>query len=317
VTPLSPPVFLIGAPRSGTSLLYKGLCLHPHAAWISNWVRRFPRYAPIAVLNRISSLSPDFRRQVWFGTDSNAYVYGTRRQIWERIFPMPVEGETVFAHCGVAADGSSSDGDITEQAAALRRQLSSIARFAGGHVLLNKRIANNRRISLLLRAFPPARFIEIVRDGRAVAYSLSRVDWWLDSHVWWWEGRTPRQWAAEGRNPWEMCARHWVEEIRATNEGKQGVPEGQLLQVRYEDFIKEPIEIFDRLARFCDLRPEVKWENALKELSFPNKNETWHRRMTNGDVATIERIQRETLVELNYHVNGDREDPISREGPTG
>ncbi|MBV9253816.1 MAG: sulfotransferase, partial [Actinobacteria bacterium] len=36
------PLFLVGAPRSGTSLLYKALCLHPDAAYISNWVNRFP-----------------------------------------------------------------------------------------------------------------------------------------------------------------------------------------------------------------------------------------------------------------------------------
>ena len=40
-----PPTFLIGAARSGTSLLYKGLCLHPDAAYFNNnYVRRLPRH---------------------------------------------------------------------------------------------------------------------------------------------------------------------------------------------------------------------------------------------------------------------------------
>jgi hypothetical protein len=30
------PLFLVGVPRSGTTLLYKLLCLHPDVAYISN-----------------------------------------------------------------------------------------------------------------------------------------------------------------------------------------------------------------------------------------------------------------------------------------
>ena len=36
------PVFLLGPARSGTSLLYKLLCLHRDVAFISNYVARAP-----------------------------------------------------------------------------------------------------------------------------------------------------------------------------------------------------------------------------------------------------------------------------------
>ena len=309
------PVFLIGAARSGTSLLYKGLCLHPETAWISNWVRRFPRLAPLAALNRTTSLAPRIRRQVWFGADSNAYVYGTKRKVWERIFPMPVEGETVYARSGIGADGKANGEEAAQQAAALRRQFGLIHQFAGGRVFINKRIANNRRIPLLLDAFPDARFIEIIRDGRAVAYSLSRVDWWPDSHVWWY-GKSPKEWDAEGKDPWELCARNWVEEIREIRRGKQLVPDGQLLEVKYEDFLENPLEGFIRLANFSDLEPVSKWQNALRELSFPDKNEAWRRRLNSAAIATIEDVQRETLTSLSYDVGSShREVDLIREDP--
>jgi hypothetical protein len=307
VTSTLQPVFLIGAARSGTSLLYKGLCLHPEAAWISNWVRRFPHLIPLAALNRTSSLAPKIRRQVWFGTDSNAYVYGTTRKLSERIFPMPVEGETVYARSGIGADGKAAGVDALQQAAALRRQFDLIHRFAGGRVFINKRIANNRRIPLLMLAFPGARFIEIIRDGRAVAYSLSRVDWWPDSHVWWC-GKSPKQWAAEGGDSWELCARNWVEEIHAIDRGKQLIPAGQVLEVKYEDFLDHPFEQFIRLAEFCGLSPVPKWQNALRELSFPDKNEVWRRQLGTAEVATIEDVQRQTLMSLNYDVGSSQRD---------
>src|SRR6266542_2501848 len=114
------PLFIVGAPRSGTSLLYKLLCLHPRAAWISNWGRRAPGQPALAMLNRLAPRLPATRRRAWFGADG----------------------------------------------------------------------------------------------GNAYAYSLSRVDWWEDGVVWWY-GQTPRRWREEGRDPWELCALHWVRELAA------------------------------------------------------------------------------------------------------
>src|SRR5262245_41010193 len=89
-------VFLLGAPRSGTSLLYKALCMHPEAVWISNWLRKYPDAPVLAAASRLPRRLPECRRRVWFGSDSNAYVYGHHRPLWERAFPMPVEGEPIF-----------------------------------------------------------------------------------------------------------------------------------------------------------------------------------------------------------------------------
>ena len=95
------PVFLVGAPRSGTSLVYKALCVHRDASYISNWVRLFPAIPQLAVLNRAAVRLPELRRRAWFGGGDNAYVYGSRRPLWQRAFPMPVEGEPLYARAGV------------------------------------------------------------------------------------------------------------------------------------------------------------------------------------------------------------------------
>ena len=73
-------------------------------------------------------------------------------------------------------------------------------------------------IPALAELFPRARFVSIVRDGRAVACSLSRVHWWPDLTVWWYGG-TPGRWQEEGRDPWELCARHWVRELAVLEQG--------------------------------------------------------------------------------------------------
>ena len=287
------PLFLVGAPRSGTTLLYKALCLHPDVAFISNWGRRAPGLPALALLNRVPRHLPEARRAAWFGPGAaNAYAYGRRRPLWERLFPAPVEGEPLYRHCGVGEDAHGPPDP--EVAARLRRSFAAVQRFAGGSLLVSKRIANNRRVGFLAAVFPEARFVHLVRDGRAVAFSLSRVDWWQDDVVWWY-GDTPRRWADEGGDPWELCARHWVRELAVVEEGLAAVPESQRLEVRYEDLVDAPIAGVQRVAAFAGLAADPGWVDELGRLGYPNRNEAWRDKLPSDVRARIEELQ---LVEL-------------------
>ena len=291
------PLFIIGAPRSGTSLLYKLLCLHPEAAWISNWSRRAPGVPAVAGLNRIASRFPATRRSVWFGSDAaNAYVYGRRRALWERLYPMPVEGEPVYRHCGIGEDptGGRSEG---AQADCLRRAFAGLRRWSGGRVLVSKRIANNQRIPFLATAFLAARFVHLIRDGRAVAYSLTRVDWWEDGVVWWY-GDTPRRWREGGGDPWELAATHWVRELTSIGEGLGAVAPERQLELRYEELVGEPVAVLRRVAGFAGLADDPGWVAELRRLRYPNKNEAWREGLAPAARDRVETIQREELLRL-------------------
>ena len=296
-----PPLFLVGPARSGTSLLYKALCLHPDASYISNWVARFPRWPRLAWLNRIASRFPGLRRRAWFGDDSNAYVYGTRRSLAVRLVPMPVEGEPVYAACGVPLfDDAAPERTVREQAA-LRSCFAKIRTAGGGTVLVNKRIGNNRRIPFLAAAFAGARFVAIVRDGRGVALTLSKVDWWERSVLPWY-GKTPARWAAEGRDPWEACARNWVEDVHAIEEGLAGVPDSRVLRLTYESFVNSPLESLVRIAGFAGFAHDADWERSLTRLTFPDRNEAWRSELEPATLATITAVQRPTLEAYGYDV---------------
>ena len=290
------PVFLVGAPRSGTSLVYKALCLHPDAAYISNWVRLLPAVPQLAVLNRAATRLPELRRRAWFVGGDNAYVYGRRRPLWERAFPMPVEGEPLYARAGVG-DGMGGNGAVDLER--LRTSFAAIRRAGGGTTVVNKRVANNRRIPLLLEAFPRARFVEIVRDGRAVALSLANVDWWPDSVVWWC-GKTPRQWEAEGRDPWELCARVWVEEMHATEQGLAAVPEGRRHSITYEQLVSDPMQTLSDVAAFSGLDPDAAGGSWLAGIEFPDRNEAWRQRLDAAAIATIEAVGGDDLRRHGY-----------------
>ncbi len=274
------------------------LCLHPEAAYFNNWMRRLPRHPAVSVTNRVARRSADARRRVWFGDGSNAYVYSRRRGLAERLFPMPVEGEPVFAACGVP-EFEALPGDTSAAERALRRSVAGVVRWGGGSVFLNKRIANNRRIGLLASAFPGARFVVITRDGRAVASSLARVDWWENSTVWWY-GDTPRAWELSGRDPWELCARNWVEEVRAIEAGVAALDDNRVLRLTYEQFITEPWRVLAQVADFARLHPDPSWRSEVERLSFPNRNESWRAHLSAEVVGRIEAVQGEELRRHGY-----------------
>lgn len=291
----SGPLFLVGAPRSGTTLVYKLLCLHPDTAWISNWVRKFPALPQLAALNAVPKMLPGMRQRAWFGEDSNAYVYGSRRRLGERLFPAPAEGEPVFRRAGLGEEEISDPCYVDPHTAEeLRRAFATIRRFSSGDCLVSKRVANNRRIPLLGEAFPGARFVEIVRDGRAVAHSLSTVDWWRSSTVWW-NGMTPAEWEAQGGDPWVLCARAWIEELEVTRRGLATLAPSRVLQIRYEDFVAQPEELLEEIRRFASLPRSHRWSKAVGACDVRPCRSAWKERLSEQAVSTIEGIQSEML----------------------
>jgi len=292
------PAFVLGAPRSGTSLVYKLLCLHPQAAWLSNYVRRAPGVGWLGAVNRLSAALPQRRRAVWFGPGAgDAYAYGRSRSAGERLFPQPVEGEPVFTHHGISDDPAvaAPPGSAT----GLARTFEQVRRASGGRVLVNKRIANNGRVGVLAEAFPRARFVRITRDGRAVAASLAGVDWWPSSRLWWYGG-TPEHWAAEGGDPLALCAEHWVREVGLLE--RQVADHGvEVLDVRYEDVVAEPVTVLAAVAAHAGLdADDRRWRAELGQVRFPDRTDGWRRRLDPEAVDRVEEIQGPTLVRLGY-----------------
>lgn len=292
-----PPVFILGAPRSGTTLLYKSLALHPDAAWINNYQRRLPRLPALAGLNRVPGRATQTRQRVWFGAaGDNAYRYASARSSLERWFPQPVEGEPQFRLRGIPE--VSDRVHPTDQQRQLRRDFDRMVQASGARVVLSKRIGHNTRVPLLHGIFPEARFISLTRDGRAVAASLVRVDWWQDGPLWWYGG-TPRQWEGNGGNPLELAARHWVEETKAIDAGLAGVDGDQVLRLRYEDLVEQPGSILGSAAEFAGLRPSRAWREALSGVRFAGPDKAWRDALgENAEMVTA--IEGEQLAALGY-----------------
>ncbi len=295
--------FIVGAGRSGTTLLYKLLCLHPGVGFISNYDNRLSGLAP-ALMQRVFRHAYRAKLAAWFGRSGAAYM--VRRRALMKLVPSPVEGEQLFRACGISG-AAGADGAIAPAALAeLRRRLERIGAGAGTPVTLCKRTAINRFIGSLDAAMPGSRYIHLIRDGRDVANSLSRVDWW-NRHVVWWDGRTAGEMEKAGEPRLAVCARNWVAEVEAIQRGLAGVDRTRVLEIHYEDLLERPIPVLGNVLGFLGLELGHAMSAAVTALALrrrsPGGPSGWSERdrsLVNSEAAPL-------LAQFGYLETGEVE----------
>lgn len=166
-TSLYKPIFLVGCPRSGTTLLQRMLNAHPELAIApeTHFMRRFwqqrLRYGPLNDDNNFRRLIQDITRMPEFEE------MGLSPGLFEQEARM---GERTYA---------SLFGLL----------LLQFARQQGVWIVGEKTPDHLLHMQTLQQFFPTARFIHIVRDPRAVVNSLRNVPWskgtlTKDAEVW-------------------------------------------------------------------------------------------------------------------------------------
>lgn len=237
------PMFVLGCARSGTTLLQLMLHAHPRMA-----VPPETRFVPEA-----------YHRRVQFGDLSDtANLDGLLDWIMERkqskFRDLHLDPDTVRRRAHeVPPTLGSVLGVFLEQYAARWDK----PRWG------DKRPSYVRRMPLLLRLFPDAQFIHIIRDGRDCVASLKRMPWW-----------------EHGVPP---AVYYWVQAMRAGDWARANLRADQYVEVYYEDLVLEPRRELQRLCDFLAepfdeamLEPNVQSSEAVPK----RKRARWHERTT-------------------------------------
>lgn len=248
------PIFVVGAPRSGTTVIFNTFAARPDLAWFTQHLNRLPGWPSVTALARLADLFPQARKSI---TRSD-----TARRWWEKARIGPVEGYPVwerYAGRRFVYESLVGEHPTPEQRDELRTLVGKLVRYQGKDRFATK-ITGPARIGFLADAFPDALFMNVIRDGRAVARSLLRVDFW--SGTWRetsvaWEGVLGEadlgRWREVGEPPLGLAALQWQALVRAAREeAKQYVPE-RYAEVRYEDFVADPHATIDEMTSFCEL----------------------------------------------------------------
>jgi hypothetical protein len=285
MAPTNRPIFLVGCPRSGTTLL--SVMLHAH-----------PR---IAMPPETRFLRPIYRERLAFG---DLTVAENRRRLAER---MTGKG-TKFA------DLRLDRKDVIEKIVAAPPTVGSaagtvwreFARTRGKERWGEKRPSYWRDIGAILRLFPEAQIVHLVRDGRSCVASLKKVTWW--------EAGVTGAMAS-----WTMADA----ELRRVG---RRLPTDSYYRLRYEDLLADPSDQLGRLCRYLgedfdaamldystaaqDIVPARKsWHARTKGGLDTGRIEAWRRTLAPVEIGLFERVARRGLQRNGYELSGAGTNP--------
>jgi hypothetical protein len=289
----APAPFIVGAPRSGTTMLRLMLDAHPDLAIPPEtyfavaardaWVRaREAGGDPVAAL--VEAVT-SHRRWPGMGVDASAFAARVKSVAPEG----PGDALRCFFQLYAESRGKPRWGDKTPNYA--------------------------KRIRMIHRLLPEARFVHLIRDGRAWARSILGL--WI------------------GPDTIEGCAREWVAVIDKARRQAAQLPAGRYLELRYEDLVREPdaslrrvadlleLPFDDRMLRFHEHASErergVRLETSrrgdpidpdvreglganLTKPPDPALIDRWRVELDPADIRTFDSIAGERLRELGYGI---------------
>lgn len=181
----------------------------------------------------------------------------------------------------------------------LRGNFAWYQRITGARVVLNKHPENTLRIHYLMRIFPEALLIHIVRDGRAAVCSNFTSASKKAARARPFGGyMRPPGWREHLDRPLlEQLAWMWNESVLyASQEGaRYGA---QFLELRYEELGERLPEIAERVWRWAGL--EVRPEHLARLPVVDNRNDKWRRTLDAQQIAIVERLAQAGLERFGY-----------------
>ncbi|BAF72483.1 sulfotransferase family protein [Sulfurovum sp. NBC37-1] len=285
------PIFIFGTGRSGTTVFHEMLCEHPNLAWTSHFCNFFPAKP---VVNRALMHAIDIP---WLGKVLKKKIVPVETyRFWDHYFP----GFSLPCRDLVASDASVR---IKKRLNAPMSKLTTQKRDRIAH-----KITGWPRIGFLNEVFPDAKFIHVVRDGRAVANSMLNVDFWdgWEGPAKWIYGSLPKQyekeWNSYNQSFVVLAALQWKMLMDAAAEALKQIDPSRVLEIRYEDMCPDPIPTFKKVAEFCDIPWDEKFEGKLKNYTMRNTNDKYKKDLTLQQQDMLNAVLHEYLHELGYSV---------------
>jgi hypothetical protein len=288
-------VFLIGTGRCGSTLVHQLLARHPDVGFISNLEDRLPGL-PAAARRSANAL---YRRAPVPASGTGWLRYAPSeayRALAREVSPMVTEPSRDL----LAADAMPWLADRFESFFATR------ARAQGKPVFLHK-FTGWPRTGFVGQVFPGARFINVVRDGRAVVASGLRTPWWRGHQGperWPWGPLPPAyaaEWEASGRSFVLLAGLGWKLLMDAFAAARDLVPPGQWLDVRFEDVLANPGPCFKEMLDLMGLEENRSFTRSLSRTRFAaDRREAFRSQLGPAAVQLLERSLADHLRAWGY-----------------
>jgi hypothetical protein len=288
------PIFIVGTGRCGSTAFHRLLGMHPQLMWLSGFAEEFPH-------------RPSWNR--WAVTAMGSPVL--RRIFGTRIKPDENYGFWYTHAYGFAEPGRDLlRSDVTPR---VKKQVYAVieAMLTPKRSRMLVKLTGWSRIGFLNEIFEDAKFIHIVRDGRAVASSLLHIN------AWQWRGwYGPYSWrygplSAEDHAAWEASNRsfavlaglQWKIHTRAIEAARQTLDPKRFLEVRYETLCEQPLETCLRVLEFAELQRAPDFERQVKRTPMKDMTARWRVDLNAEQQAQLTDVLREDLQRYGYDVS--------------
>ena len=258
------PIFILGCPRSGMTLLRLMLRTHPRIA-----------------------IAPETR--FLLSAYENRAAYGDLRHLANRraLAEWIVAGAgTRFTELGLdphAVAAEIIDGPPT-LGSAVGVVLRAYARGQGRSRWGDMRPAYIQHIDVLLRLFPDTQIVHVVRDGRDCVAALKRSPWW--------------------RMGTYHAIATWTQAIDAGRAASRRLPADTYIEVQYENLVADPSSALMRLCAFLEEEyvpamseqtepSSMEWQNWSTAGSRPQGLASW-------ELDLCETVMTERLMSYGY-----------------
>jgi len=169
---------------------------------------------------------------------------------------------------------------------------------------VNKHPENSLRMRYLLKAFPDALFVHLIREGRATVesnYSRTLRD---PFRTHWPFGQFPKppKWREYLSLPLvEQFARQWVDVIEHIRQvaNAERLVDSRYLEVRYEKFCDSPRQVLELADAFCGLSP-ARRDYAMIGDGLSDQNQRWRATLSADQIIRIDSIVSELNHALGY-----------------
>jgi hypothetical protein len=240
-----PPIFIIGAPRTGTTLFYQVLIDRYKFGYFSNFMAAFPLAPAIAAWwQRTASSRPAPRPEYTSDRGRTDGPHGPNEAgaFWYRWFP---RGDNIYVPPGATPAASLAE---------LRREVAGMSRIFRSSVVF-KNVYNSMRIAPLTEATPEASFVVCRRNPLDTAQSIlkNRVQTYQAKDRWW--SLPPREFSEIRRHPyWEQVAEQVFYTYEQISRDAQALGADRFYDVHYEELCRDVHGTLAGLERFLDQR---------------------------------------------------------------
>jgi hypothetical protein len=287
-------VFVLGTGRCGSTLVEEVLCRHPSVGFVSNLEDRFK--LPVSAGRWNGSL---YRRLPAAVTQKSRLRYAPSEAY--RVLSREVSPVLASAPRDLVAS------DVTPWLESRFRAFFTDRAHAQGTDTFLHKFTGWPRSGFIRGVFPSARFIHVVRDGRAVANSWLQMPWWLGYEGpdhWQW-GPLPTELAAEwqesGGSFVVLAGLLWKMLIDAFDLARKEIPASDWLEVRYEDVAANPRTTFAKMLEFCSLPWDAEFERGFERHTFTaSRSDAFRRDLATTDVERLSRILASPLASRGY-----------------